>query len=121
MNLIKKAFVLITLFFLFTSIVWADGFIDELKKCGYPEKPDVPSDNVLSEDEIIVIQKEVKAYVNRGEQYLDCIAAVEKNRGEEISIENKSLILLLHNNIVDEMENIAELFNSALRVYKTNN
>jgi len=38
--------------------------------------------------------------------------------GEDATDENKYLIVSLHNKLVDQMESVASLFNSAVRVYK---
>ena len=112
-------FILIFLTSLSFGVLAADGKrIDESKKCHIPEKPIVPYGHTASEQEIVEAQKKVKAYIKKGEQYLQCIAALEQDWGENVTPEQKQGIDTLHNGMVDAMESVANSFNSTVRAYK---
>ncbi len=91
---------------------------EKIHRCHVPEEPNILIGNTISEEELIAIQGIVKKYLAQGEQYLSCIGQVEKNLGEDATDENKYLIVSLHNKLVDQMESVASLFNSAVRAYK---
>jgi len=105
---------------LFSPAILAEEAInnEKIHRCHVPEEPNILIGNTISEEELIAIQGIVKKYLAQGEQYLSCIAQVEKNLGEDATDENKYLIASLHNKLVDQMESVASLFNSAVRAYK---
>ena len=91
---------------------------DIKKKCHYPERPHIPNTLSITEKELNAIQKRVKTFIKKGENYLECIALVEKSWGDEVTHEQKQLIILIHNNIVENMKSVADKFNSAVREYE---
>jgi len=95
--------------------------VEEGKKCHIPEKPGMPNGRAATEQEIIQVQKKVKAYIKKGEQYIQCIAALEQAWGENVRPEQKQGIVTLHNGMVDAMESVANGFNSTVRAYKGKN
>ncbi len=105
---------------LFSPAILAEEAInnEKIHRCHMPEEPIIPIGSTISEEELIAIQEIVKKYMVQGEQYLSCIAQVEKDLGEDATDENKYLIVSLHNKLVDQMEYVAGLFNSAVREYK---
>ena len=105
---------------LFSPAILAEEAInnEKIRKCHVPEEPIILISEIISEEELIAIQGIVKKYMVQGELYLSCIAQVEKDLGEDATDENKYLIISQHNKIVDQMESIASLFNSAVRAYK---
>lgn len=113
-------FIFVSLLFI-SPIVIAEISAEDIKKCEYPESPGIPNGRSASEEKMLAVQKEIKSYMKRGEEYLACLESVEESWGEEITQEHKYLITALHNNIVNEMESVADLFNSALRAYKGKN
>lgn len=117
MILKKYTFILVILF---SPAILAEEAInnEKIHRCHVPEEPIIPIGSTISEEELIAIQEIVKKYMAQGEQYLSCIAQVEKNLGEDATDENKYLIVSLHNKLVDKMEYVAGLFNSAVREYK---
>lgn len=117
MTLKKYTFILVILF---SPAILAEEAInnEKIHRCHVPEEPSIPIGSTISEEELIAIQEIVKKYMAEGEQYLSCIAQVEKNLGEDATDENKYLIVSLHNKLVDKMEYVASLFNSAVREYK---
>lgn len=92
--------------------------VEEGKQCHIPEKPGMPNGRTITEQEILQLQKKVKIYINKGEQYLQCIAALERTWGEDVTPEQKQGIDTLHNGMVDAMESVASAFNTTLRAYK---
>ena len=87
-------------------------------QCHIPEKPGIPNGRTATEPEIVQAQKKVKAYIKKGEQYLQCIASLEQHWGENVTPEQKQGIIALHNGMVNAMEFVANAFNSEVRVYK---
>jgi len=105
---------------LFSPAILAEEAINNeiIRRCHVPEEPIILISETISEEELIAIQRIVKKYMAQGELYLSCIAQVEKDLGEDATDENKYLIVSLHNKLVDQMESVASLFNSAVRAYK---
>ncbi|MBL1141092.1 MAG: hypothetical protein HND53_03590 [Proteobacteria bacterium] len=104
-------------------IVFADNETNKneiKKKCQYPDQPIIPNALSITEEELITTQQKVKTFIKEGEQYLKCIAKVEKSWGDDVTFEQKQSVALIHNKVVENMEAVADLFNSALRVYKGN-
>ena len=93
---------------------------EEVEKCQYPEKPKIISENLNSEKELSIVEEKIKIYLQTGYQYLECIAMVEKSWGDTVTAEQKKLIIMIHNNVVDEMNAIASEFNSIVRNFKSN-
>ncbi len=87
-------------------------------KCKYPRQPEIPNGRTASEAELIAAQKNMKAYLAEGEEYIACITRVEKSWGEEASDDQRAIIVLFNNKVVDDMQAVADLFNSAVRAYK---
>jgi hypothetical protein len=87
-------------------------------KCKYPKQPEIPNGRTATEAELIAAQKKMKAYIAEGDDYIACIGKVEESWGEEASDEQKAIIVLFNNKVVDDMQAVADLFNSAVRAYK---
>jgi hypothetical protein len=87
-------------------------------KCKYPKQPEVPNGRKASEAELIATQKKIKAYMAEGNEYIACIAKVEQSWGDEASDEQRAIIVLFNNKVVDDQQAVADLFNSAVRAYK---
>lgn len=92
-----------------------------LKSCPLPNKPNIPNGRTSSEAEMIEAQKEMKGYMAEGNQVIECLNNLEASWGEAATDEQKAIVVLFHNKMVEEMESIAELFNSAVRAYKGKN
>ena len=58
-----------------------------------PDEPNISIGGTISEEELNAVQGIVKKYMAYAEQYLSCIAQVEKNLGEDATDENKYLII----------------------------
>jgi hypothetical protein len=117
--MIFRKFIFIFVISFSPTILAAEAIKNEIfLKCHAPEEPIILIGETISEEELIAIQGIVKKYMAQGEQYLSCIAQVEKDLGEDATDENKYLIVSLHNKLVNQMESVASLFNSAVRTYK---
>ncbi len=67
------------------------------KACIVSEKPDLPNALMATEQEMFDVQKKIKEYIKKGDEYLQCIALHEKGWGEEIRVPCKSQeFVLLH-------------------------
>ncbi len=87
-------------------------------KCKYPKQPEIPNGRTASEAELVAAQKKMKAYIAEGDEYIACIGKVEESWGAEASEDQKSIIVLFNNKVVDDMQAVADLFNAAVRAYK---
>jgi len=87
-------------------------------KCQYPKQPAVPNGRTATEAELIEAQKNMKAYLAEGNAYIECIMDVEKSWGEEATDEQRAIVVLFNNKVVDDMKAVADLFNAAVRAYK---
>ena len=90
-----------------------------LKKCKAPSPPSIPNGNRASEEEMVEAQGKLKAYIAEGDKYLACLQELEIMWGPEETDEQKTVLTIYHNSVVEAMQNSADLFNSALRVYKS--
>lgn len=88
------------------------------RNCPNPEKPTIPDGKNSSEDEMITAQGHMKTYVAEGNAYLECLANLEKSWGKGASDSKKQLVVILHNKMVDDMNHVADMFNSAVRAFK---
>ena len=87
-------------------------------KCKYPRQPAIPNGRTATEEELVAAQKKMKAYIAEGDEYIACIARVEKSWGDEATDEQKAIVVLFNNKVVDDMQAVADLFNAAVRAYK---
>jgi hypothetical protein len=94
----------------------ASGEVSE--KCKYPRQPEIPNGRTASETELVAAQKEMQAYLAEGNEYISCIGKVEESWGAEASDDQKAIIVLFNNKVVDDMQAVADLFNAAVRAYK---
>jgi hypothetical protein len=90
-------------------------------KCKYPRQPEIPNGRKATEAELIEAQGKMKAYIAEGDAYIACITEVEKSWGAEATDEQKAIIVLFNNKVVDDMQAVADLFNAAVRAYKGKN
>ena len=96
----------------------ASGSGELLESCPLPDKPNIPNGRTASEEEMIKAQKKMKNYMDAGNRVLECLTEMEEAWGEAATEEQRMVVVLFHNKMVEEMEAIAELFNSAVRAFK---
>jgi hypothetical protein len=93
--------------------------------CDYPARTDVPDGNSATKDEMIQGQRNVKSYMAAMEEYLTCIESAEQETvagNDDLDEEQKQQRIAMfnkkYNAAVEEMNLIAEQFNSQVRAYK---
>ena len=109
-----------TLLFAQTSIADTDSASGEVvEKCGKaPEQPAIPNGRQASEEEMISAQKAMKAFMAEGNDYIECLNKLESSWGDEATPEQKQVVVIFNNKIVDDQQAIADLFNAAVRAFK---
>ncbi len=101
------------------SSVAQDSASGELAgKCEYPTQPPIPNGRKATEAELVAAQKGMKAYLAEGDAYIACLTEVENSWGDDATDEQKAIIVLFNNKVVDDMQAVADLFNAAVRAYK---
>jgi len=93
--------------------------------CDYPARTDVPNGNSATKDQMIQGQRDVKSYMAAMEEYLACIESAEQDTvagGDDLDKEQKQQRIAMfnkkYNAAVEEMNLIAEQFNTQVRAYK---
>lgn len=105
-----------------STLVLADSASSEvIETCPMPEKPSIPNGLKSSEEEMLAAQRGIKDYMTKGEAVLACLDGLAQSWGETATEEQLQINNLFHNKMVDEMQSIGELFNSAVRAYKGRN
>ncbi|MFQ5659523.1 MAG: hypothetical protein ACE5GZ_03795 [Gammaproteobacteria bacterium] len=89
-----------------------------LEKCQYPKQPAVPNGREATEEELLTAQKGMKAYLAQGDGFITCIDKIESSWSEEEAKEKRPIVIMFHNRVVDDMNEVAQLFNSAVRAFK---
>ncbi len=89
-----------------------------MQKCKYPTRPDIPNGRDATEEEMVGAQKLLKDYLAGGDGYLACLDQVSQGWGEAATEEQKQVIVIFHNRMVDEMQSTADLFNQSVRAFK---
>ncbi len=105
-----------------SMLVMADSASSEvIETCPMPEKPSIPNGLKSSEEEMLEAQRGIQDYIAKGEAVLTCLDELSQSWGETATEEQLQINNLFHNKMVDEMQSIGELFNSAVRAYKGRN
>ena len=92
-----------------------------IETCPLPEKPSIPNGLKASEEEMLEAQKGIKDYIAQGDAVLACLDGLRTSWGETPTEEQLQINELFYNKMVDEMQAVGELFNSAVRAYKGRN
>ncbi|HJP04645.1 MAG TPA: hypothetical protein QF799_06370 [Gammaproteobacteria bacterium] len=87
-------------------------------ECGRPEVPSVPDGALATEAELAAAQTAVKDYMAGTNVYLECLAQEEADGLESEAPEIAAERIAAHNQAVDDMEVLAEQFNTAVRAWK---
>ena len=89
------------------------------KRCSTPAEPGIPDGEKATEEDLIGAQKAVKTYMDAANAYLECLTEAGGTLGDdEEALAMKAAMIESHNNMVDNMEAVANQFNLALRAYK---
>ncbi len=89
-----------------------------MQKCKYPTRPEIPNGRDATEEEMVGAQKSLKDYLAGGDGYLACLDSVSQGWGEMATEEQKAVVVIFHNRMVDEMQATADLFNQSVRAFK---
>lgn len=89
-----------------------------MEKCKAPTKPEIPNGRNATEDEMLDSQRKLKDYLANGDTYLSCLDELEAGWGENETDEQRAVIVIFHNRMVDEMQSTGDLFNQAVRAFK---
>lgn len=92
-----------------------------IETCPLPEKPSIPNGLKASEEEMLEAQQGIKDYIAQGDVVLACLDGLRTSWGETATEEQLQINELFYNKMVDEMQAVGELFNSAVRAYKGRN
>jgi hypothetical protein len=95
--------------------------------CSYPDRPAIADGNTATEAQMIDSQKAMKAYLALGNDFLACLEKEEVALNEKMDItpelkeEQRARLITTHNAVVDDMNAVAEAFNTSLRAFKSKN
>ena len=89
-----------------------------IETCPLPAKPSIPNGRTATEQEMLETQKNIKAYIEKGNAVLTCLDELRTKWGEAATEEQLQINTLFHTKMVDDMQAIGALFNSAVRAYK---
>ena len=92
-----------------------------IETCPLPEKPSIPNGLKASEEDMLEAQQGIKGYIAQGDAVLACLDGLRMSWGETATEEQLQINELFYNKMVDEMQAVGELFNSAVRAYKGRN
>ena len=92
-----------------------------IETCPLPEKPSIPNGLKASEEDMLEAQQGIKDYIAQGDAVLACLDGLRQSWGETPTEEQLQINELFYNKMVDEMQAVGELFNSAVRAYKGRN
>ncbi len=84
--------------------------------CLVDERPELPDGGTATLDEMIAAQEQVRDFMARSEESIDCLDEVSK--GGELTDDQRSLIIRAHNDTVDVMEEIAGTFNAQIGIFR---
>lgn len=125
-----KIIIFVSALCLTTSVFAAEKLTDEQKAamqarakevnaaCEYPDKPSIPDGRGSTKDEMLQAQSRMKSFISAGNDYIDCLDKLEQSWGDDAADSDHALIVVLHNKAVDDMQSVADLFNSAVRAFK---
>jgi hypothetical protein len=109
----------------FTLNVIAQDKLEFSGDCLYPDRPAGADGSTATEAQMIAFQKDMKDYLAKGNDFLTCLDKEEGMMNKKASAaqkeEFKAQITLTYNAVVDEMNSIADQFNTALRAFKSQN
>ncbi len=107
------------------NVAFAQDALEFSGSCTYPDKPAGVDGSSASEAEMIGFQKNMKDYLAKGNDFLACLeneeSKIPSSSSAEQKEEFKAKVTQTYNMVVDEMNAIADQFNTALRAYKNQN
>jgi len=94
-----------------SGLVWGD--------CQRPEAPAIPDGDRAEREIMVEAHGKVQAYIQDGNEYLDCLkrqelAELEAGDASEESLQQRTEE---YNSAVDEMQEVGDQFNGALKAF----
>ena len=87
-----------------------------LEDCAPPAVPAPPDGRVVSMDEMVASQRQVREFVAAGERYLACLAEIVDDDERSGTLRNAAVDE--HNRMVAAMEEVAAAFNEQVRIFR---
>jgi hypothetical protein len=89
------------------------------EECSAPAEPTGVADGAAATmEEMVGAQQEMKAYMEKGNEYIACMDAIEQALPEDTDVKDRAALIEQRNKMVDSMEAVAERFNTAVRAFK---
>ena len=89
--------------------------------CAAPTIPAIPAEEGVTQEQLVAAQKELKAYIKVGNDYLGCLDSKEKAWGKDENDTQKAVVTAMYNKTVDTMTETANTFNTRVRDFKAAN
>lgn len=94
-----------------------------IEKCTYPQQPNIPNGSKAEMDDMLAAQKDIKAYQIVALKFRACIdniIDVWRNLGGDKDAINqkKEFAVTFYNRSIADEEEVAALFNTAIRAFK---
>ena len=86
--------------------------------CDMPAEIDIPNGAEATLDEMLAAQSGVRDFIAAMEEYLACMDGEIEAMGEDASEEEHAAMVEQYNSGVDQMEEVAALFNEARQQYQ---
>ena len=84
--------------------------------CIVDERPELPDGGTATLDEMIAAQEDVRAFMARSEESIDCLDEAARQRG--LTDDQIRLLRRAHNDTIDVMEEIAGTFNAQIGIFR---
>jgi len=104
-----------------TMALAQDGNTELDGNCVYPQKPSIADGTTATEAQMISSQQDLKEYLAKGNDFLACLEKEESELAADAAKGLKDRINRTYNAVVDDMNTVAESFNSSLRAYRAQN
>lgn len=129
-NVFKSLILIISATIFSTSVMAEESASGEVNgKCGAaPQQPNIPNGMKAKMDEMLAAQKNIKAYQAESQKYRACIdellanwdnqsPADDEDAKKEMA-QKKEIAVAFYNRSVSDEEDVANLFNTAIRAFK---
>ncbi|HSG64118.1 MAG TPA: hypothetical protein VLD39_03925, partial [Gammaproteobacteria bacterium] len=85
-------------------------------ECLVDQRPALPDGGTATIDEMLAAQVEVREFLARSQESIDCLDDASKDR--DLTDDQRSLLIRAHNDTVDVMEEIATSFNTQIGIFR---
>ncbi len=99
----------------------ADNSVDlgqQMSKCKYPDPPKMPDGSKATESEMGQAGADVRDYIAGVQSSLQCLSAIEKSLGDNITKDEEKTLVGTYNKGVDQMNTVADEYNKQVRAFK---